>query len=153
MRSVKHKIERNEMKRTIRQWWAAFAFALCWMGAAFGADIQYAANSDGGESPIKSGDDVASFAVPESQNRQTLTKVVPLTVAFPPIYYEADDVSYVYDGTGYSIDISVCQPSSGAEIKYAESENGPWQDDPIEYTDVCTKKRFTSRLRRMGMRL
>ena len=30
--------------------------------------------------------------------------------------------------------------ASGATVKYAESETGPWQDEPITYKDVCNAK-------------
>ena len=37
------------MKITKKQWWAAIATALGWMGTALGADIQYVADNGGGE--------------------------------------------------------------------------------------------------------
>ena len=36
------------MRKTTKQWWAAFAAALCWAGVALGADIHYVAENVGG---------------------------------------------------------------------------------------------------------
>ena len=56
------------------------------------------------------------------------------------IHYVADNGGGEYSGAGYGISISVSAPASGATIKYAESETGPWQEEPITYKDVCNAK-------------
>ena len=56
------------------------------------------------------------------------------------IRYVADNYGGEYSGAGYGISVSVSAPATGATIKYAQSEMGPWQDEPVTYKDVCTAK-------------
>ena len=91
--------------------------------------------------PALPGDYVATFTVPESQNYKELTADVPFKILPATIRFVADDVSGEYNGSGYGISgtISVSAPLSGATVKYAESETGPWLD-AVAYKDVCTEK-------------
>ena len=92
--------------------------------------------------PTMPGSYVATFTVAESQNYKALTKNVPFTITAATINYIAENVSGVYSGAGLGIasTISVSTPASGTTVKYAESDTGPWQDNPITFKDVCTDK-------------
>ena len=96
----------------------------------------------GSSRPTLPGDYAATFTVAESQNYNELATNVEFTVTAATINYVADDVSGEYNGSGYGIatTISVSAPATGAVVKYAESETGPWQDEPIAYRDVCDAK-------------
>jgi len=89
--------------------------------------------------PSLPGDYTATFTVAESQNYKELTKDVPFTISPATINFVADNVSGEYNGSGYGIDatISVSAPASGAVVRYSTAETGPWQSDPILYTNAC----------------
>ena len=95
-----------------------------------------------GSKPSKPGKYTATFVVPESKNYKELTKDVEFTIAPATIHYVAENVGGVYCGMGYGIDgtISVSAPAEGATVKYSESAEGPWQDEPVTYRDVCTDR-------------
>ena len=53
------------------------------------------------------------------------------------IQYAAAGSSGTYCGQGFGIAVDVATPASGATIQYSTSENGPWQDEEIKYTNAC----------------
>ena len=106
----------------------------------------------GDAKPSLPGSYAATFTVAESQNYNELATNVEFTITAATINYVADDVSGEYNGSGFGIaaTISVSAPASGATIKYAESETGPWQDAPITYRDVCNAKPIFFRISATG---
>ncbi|MBQ6137745.1 MAG: hypothetical protein IJI73_10300, partial [Kiritimatiellae bacterium] len=93
----------------------------------------------GDAKPSLPGSYAATFTVAESLNYNELSTNVEFTISAATINYVADDVSGEYNGSGFGIaaTISVSAPASGATIKYATAETGPWQEEPITYKDVC----------------
>ena len=54
------------------------------------------------------------------------------------IVYAADNNVGTYANTPYGIVLSVTTPTSGCTVEYATAEDGPWQSEPITFTDACT---------------
>ena len=65
------------------------------------------------------------------------TNTVGLDIEVEPF---ADNIGYhgPYDGEAHGIDVVVREPKSGAAIKYAETEAGPYGTTPVTYRDEGT---------------
>ena len=72
-----------------------------------------------------------------SQYYGDFVHAVRVSVTNTTIVYEARDGGGQYSGAGFGIAVSVLKPASGAAVKYAASASGPWQDEPITFSNAC----------------
>ncbi len=90
----------------------------------------------GGTQPTLPGTYTAVFSVPGTANYTALRTEVPFRILPATIRYAAEGVRGEYCGAGYGIDVSVAVPASGATVRYATSQSGPWQSSLL-LTNAC----------------
>ncbi len=55
----------------------------------------------------------------------------------PPVVFDTSGYAGVYDGKGHGVSVAVSTPPSGARVRYALSENGPYSESAPLFTNVC----------------